>query len=390
MEIITRTIAEWPEDGPVEVVERKGLGHPDTVCDAIAERVCRALCLAYRERFGVVLHHNVDKVLLCGGTSRPRFGGGEIVAPIKIFLGGRATTEWKGATVPVDDLAIAACREVLAERLPFHREIQVFSCIRPGSFALARLFSRDNVPIANDTSCGVGFAPFTELERIVYEVEHTLNDPSTKASHPELGNDVKVMGIRRRDMVQLTVACAFIDKYVESIDAYVAKKAGAERKVQDAVAETSHMHAITVLNAGDDIRANDIYLTVTGCSAEAGDDGQVGRGNRVTGLITPYRPMTLEAAAGKNPINHVGKLYSVVAARIARGVVTECHDVTAASCVLVSQIGAPLDEPSVIDIAIPILANERIRTQLAYIAHDELSRIPRLTDELLAGTLSVV
>jgi S-adenosylmethionine synthetase len=95
MEIVTRTSSDWPEDAPVEIVERKGLGHPDTLCDAIAERVCTVLCRAYRERFGLILHHNVDKVLLCGGASRPRFDGGEICEPIEIYLGGRATTEWR-------------------------------------------------------------------------------------------------------------------------------------------------------------------------------------------------------------------------------------------------------------------------------------------------------
>ncbi|MCA1409472.1 S-adenosylmethionine synthase, partial [Ensifer sp. IC3342] len=78
-------------DDPVEVVERKGLGHPDTICDALAETLSRNLCREYRQRLGRILHHNVDKALLCGGRSTPAFGGGSVDAPIDIYLAGRAT-----------------------------------------------------------------------------------------------------------------------------------------------------------------------------------------------------------------------------------------------------------------------------------------------------------
>ena len=51
-------------DGTVEIVEHKGIGHPDTMCDALAEAFGVALARDYRERFGRVLHFNVDKALL--------------------------------------------------------------------------------------------------------------------------------------------------------------------------------------------------------------------------------------------------------------------------------------------------------------------------------------
>ena len=62
----------------VEVVERKGIGHPDTICDALAETLSRNLCQEYQRRFGEILHHNVDKALLCGGRAAAAFGGGRI------------------------------------------------------------------------------------------------------------------------------------------------------------------------------------------------------------------------------------------------------------------------------------------------------------------------
>lgn len=390
MEIITRSRSEWPDDAPVEVVERKGLGHPDTLCDAIAERVCVALCRAYRDRFGAILHHNVDKVLLCGGASRPRFGGGEILQPIEIYLGGRATAEWRGVPVPVDELAIAACREVLAEQLPLHQEIRVVSRIRPGASDLTALFARGERPLANDTSCGVGFAPLTELERIVLDIDRVLRNADTCAVHPELGSDIKIMGVRRRDRIDLTVAYAFIDRHIESIDAYVARKAAARRIVLDTVLQASALDASVALNAADDESRGDVFLTVTGSSAEAGDDGEVGRGNRVNGLITPHRPMTMEAAAGKNPVSHVGKLYNVAAGRIAKAIVAECpDDALAATCTLVSKIGSPIDEPALVDVTICAAVFDRLRTRIDEIIHAELSGLDRLRDELVAGTVSL-
>lgn len=389
MEIITRTSAEWPDDAPVEVVERKGLGHPDTLCDAIAERVCVALCRAYRDRFGTILHHNVDKVLLCGGAAHARFGGGEIIHPIEIYLAGRATTEYRGVRVPVDELAIAAAREVLAEQLPLHGDIRVVSRIRPGSTDLAGLFARGTVPLANDTSCGVGFAPLTELEQLILDVDRALEDRAVKLAHPELGSDVKVMGVRRLDRVELTIACAFIDRHVDSIDAYVAKKAEARRLAANAASRISSLPTSIVFNAADDVGRGDVYLTVTGSSAEAGDDGEVGRGNRVSGLITPYRPMTMEAAAGKNPVSHVGKLYNIVAHRIAAAIVAECPDSCAARCSLVSQIGAPIDQPALVDVAIATPVFDRARLRIEEVVRAQLAGLERLRDELVAGSIAL-
>lgn len=385
MEIVTRSRSEWPDDAPIEVVERKGYAHPDTLCDAIAERVCVALCRAYRDRFGAILHHNVDKVLLVAGTSCPRFGGGEITAPIEIYLAGRATFEYRGERVPVDELAIAACREVLAERLPLHADVHVISRIRPGAPELVALLARER-PRANDTSCCVGFAPLTELERIVLDVDRALHDPA----RPVLGGDVKVMGVRRRDQVELTVACALVDRHVASLDAYVAAKTDAGRLALAAASRAAPLDVSLALNAADDVARGDIYLTVTGSSAEAGDDGEVGRGNRVGGLITPYRPMTMEAAAGKNPVSHVGKLYGVAAQRIARAIVAECpNDTLAATCMLVSRIGQPLDEPALVDVAICANVFDRVRLRIEAIVRHELVHLGDLRDALIAGEIAL-
>ena len=379
-----------PGSQPVEVVERKGLGHPDTLCDAVAERICVRLCRSYLERFGTILHHNVDKVLLCGGASRAAFGGGDILEPMQFYVAGRATRQWRNQTIPVDDIAVAACKEILRERLPevdVDRHVRVASRIRPGSTDLRSLFDRaDAVALANDTSCGTGFAPLTDLERVVLEVERRLNDTETKREHPALGSDIKVMGVRRDDRITLTLGCAFIGRRLPSIDDYLAQKQAAHGLAVQAAHTVTQCHVEAAVNAADDITAGEVFLTVIGTSAEAGDDGEVGRGNRTNGLITPYRLMTMEAAAGKNPVSHVGKLYNVLADRIAGGLVRGVPGIRDASCLLVSQIGQPIDEPQVIDVELSLANAVRVEDVAAPTQHtvsEQLAQMGELREELL-------
>jgi S-adenosylmethionine synthetase len=383
-----------PASLPLEIVERKGLGHPDTICDALTENLSRALSRFYLERCGAILHHNVDKALLCGGAARPAFGGGEIVAPIEIYLAGRATAEFEGVTIPVEELAVEESRRWLRANLRHldpERHVRIHPRIRPTSPDLAALFLRrreSNAPLANDTSLAVGYAPLDELESAVLAVERRLNGPEVKAAQPEIGEDIKVMGTRSGRALSLTVACALVGRHVASLEDYRAKKA----RVRELAAAAAGGRAAVEVNAADGDTADSVYLTVTGLSAEAGDDGQVGRGNRVNGLITPYRPMSLEAAAGKNPVTHVGKLYNLLAHRVAHAVVAEAAGVREAYCYLVSRIGRPITEPQVMDLKLRLDDPEdlpALAPRVAEIARAELEGVTTLWRELVEGPQQV-
>lgn len=385
-------------DQHVEIVERKGTGHPDTICDALAEELSRTLCRYYLDNFGLVLHHNVDKALLWGGISRTAFGGGEIIEPMEIFLSGRATGEYQGKQVPIHELAEQSCRNWLQAN--FHAldpstHVKVHSMIRPGSADLVELYLRQQktgIALANDTSCGVGYAPLSELELTVLEVERTLNAPEIKQAHPETGEDVKVMGVRNGDHIELTVACAFVDRYIADAADYAQKKAALTRQVEQIAQRVSTRTIRASVNAADDIDSGSLYLTVTGTSAEAGDDGEVGRGNRVNGLIAPYRPMNMEAAAGKNPVTHVGKLYNIVAQQIANTLVKQIEEIAEAYCFMVSRIGAPINEPSIVDVRLALHDGndlEAIRTPIDDIVRHKLGSMDRIRDDLVSGALSV-
>jgi len=383
---------------PFETVERKGLGHPDTICDLVAEAFSLRLCRFYRERFGIILHHNVDKALLWGGVARPEFGGGEVLEPIEIFLAGRATREFRGVRVPVEDLAEEACRDWLARHmgaLDPVRHVRVHCLVRPGSADLVELFARQvetGVPLANDTSCGVGFAPLSPLERAVLGIERRLNGEAVKRAHPEIGEDVKVMGLRLDGRVSVTLACAMIGRHLTGLADYRDKTATAARLAAETASELCGGEVAVAVNAADRPEDGSVYLTVTGTSAESGDDGEVGRGNRANGLITPYRPMTMEAAAGKNPVNHVGKLYNIGAGRIAARLVEEIAEIAEASCCLVSRIGSPIDSPAVVHLALRTeggVAAAALRARAEAVVADQIGGFGRLCDELVAGRVPV-
>ena len=379
--------------GRVEIVERKGLGHPDSICDSIAEELSIALSRFYLERVGRILHHNVDKSLLVAGLSRPRFGGGSMLEAMHLMLAGRATLECDGVDAPIAELAQDVSRRWLGRNLRAldpEKHVRVQSLVRPGSSELVQLFEKESLVLANDTSCGVGYAPLSELEQLVLTVEQSLNSEEAHRIEPALGEDVKVMAVRNDERIELTIAVAMIDAALQDLGDYAKAKEAAALLATKAARRVSELPLTLHVNASDDVQAGRVYLTVTGTSAEAGDDGQTGRGNRANGLITPGRPMTIESVAGKNPVTHVGKLYNVVASLIAERCVASLPDVSGAGCKLVSRIGAPIDQPQLVEVrltGVDIDSDAELRTEAERIVRDELARLPRLTEELVRGDL---
>lgn len=388
----------WAGARAVEIVERKGLGHPDTLCDMLSEQLSLALSRHYSNEFGLVLHHNVDKSLLVAGSAEPAFAGGRVLEPINIFLSGRATHEVRGRSVPVREIAEASSTAWLRENLHAlspATDVRLHCLIKPGSSELVELFMRqrgDGVFLANDTSCGVGFAPLTPLEQAVLAVEKTLNARAFKAEFPAVGEDIKVMGLREGDHVSLTVSCGLIGRFLSGMRDYIDAKERLAAGVRQIAARYCENLAAIRVNAADDVASGSIFLTVTGTSAEAGDDGQTGRGNRANGLITPCRPMTLEALAGKNPVTHVGKLYNAAASRLAAAVVAEVPEVVEAECFLVSQIGAPIDRPQLVDLRMRTQEQglaASTQAQIKMIVEREVAAIPRLWEGFLANAIAV-
>lgn len=395
MDLVVRECgAPTPARQPVEVVERKGVGHPDTICDGLAEEISQALCRHGLERFGRILHHNVDKILLAAGSASPALGGGHIDEPLEIYVAGRATGRVGDEEVPVSAIADEACRAWIGRNLRHldaDRHVRVHPRLRPGSSALTSIFGRGRA-LANDTSCGIGAAPRTVLERIVLAADRALAAPEARRAHPALGEDVKIMAARVGERVTLTVSCAVIDRHVSSPADYGEVVSAIDAIVRGAAERLWSGPVDVTVNAADDRAGGDLYLTVTGTSAESGDDGEAGRGNRPTGLITPYRNTSSEAVAGKNPVTHVGKLYDLAAGRVATALVEEEAAIAGASCALVSRIGHPIDDPPLADVSLTLGAgtiDDRMRGRVRAIVFDTLARLDVIRDEILAGRVTL-
>jgi S-adenosylmethionine synthetase len=390
------------EEGQVELVERKGLGHPDYISDAVAEEASRQLSLYYRERFGTIMHHNLDKVLLVGGQAAPRWGGGDVLQPIYIIVSGRATTEVRTSSgveeVPVGRIILKAVKEWVKRNLRFldpETHVVVDYKIGKGSADLRGIFeSRSASHRANDTSFGAGFAPLTTLERLVIETERTLNSQEFKSRVPASGEDVKVMGLRNGNVIDITVANAIVSRFVRDKDEYMSVKEEIKEKVLDVASKIAPNYDVRVyVNNGDIPEEEVFYITVTGTSAEHGDDGATGRGNRVNGLITPMRPMSLEAAAGKNPVNHIGKIYNVVATELAQLIYTKVPNVREVYVRLLGQIGRPIDDPLIADVSLlmerGVSVSSNVKAEIASLVDEYLSKLPQLTERFLVGAVQL-
>ncbi len=384
------------EKQDIEIVERKGIGHPDTLADGIAEAMSRALSREYIKRFGVVLHHNTDETQIVAGKAKPRFGGGELIQPIFVLLVGRATKEFEGTYIPTDKIALKAAKDYIRSRMSNLNpdEDMIFDVrIGEGSTELKDVFMRKKgkVPHANDTSFGIGFAPLTETEKLVYNIERKIYSEFRKREKA-IGEDVKIMGLREKDRIKLTIACAFVDRYLSDIREYIAVKEELESWVREITSEYTDKNVDVYINTADDYERGCVYLTVTGTSAEHGDDGSVGRGNRCNGLITPCRPMSIEAVCGKNPINHVGKIYNVLANFIARDCYERIEGIEEVYVKILSQIAKPINEPKALDIQIIPKRGydvERMKSRAVEIAEEWLENIMKITDMIINGEIDV-
>ena len=398
-EIIVEELKQIPlEQQRLELVERKGTGHPDSMCDGIMEQISVSLCREYLATFGRILHHNVDKGLLVAGCTHPRLGGGTVEEPMRFVFGDRATAEYRGKSIDIGAIAEESAKSWLKEHLRFvdpERHVLFQNELKKGSPELIDLFEREVIG-ANDSSVAVGYAPLTETERIVLAAERFLNSEQFKRDFPEAGEDVKVMGYRLDRELILTVAMAFVDRFVPDAGTYFVRKQEMEATLEGFLArkiKTLDKVAVAI-NTLDDLKRGEagMYLTVLGTSAEGGDCGQVGRGNRVNGVISLNRPMSTEAAAGKNPLSHVGKIYTLLTHKIAEEIYLSVPGLDEVYVWLGSQIGKPIGEPLVASaqlVLLPGVALVDVRQEVKGVIEGELTTIDHFTGRLARGELPV-
>ena len=387
----------------IEIVERKGIGHPDSVADGVAETVSESLCAMYIKEVGHVLHHNTDQTEVVAGISAPKFGGGEIVKPVYILMDGRATTyiekDGKEVSLPVESTALKGVRKYLKKTYPYldiDSDVILDTKLGMGSDDLTGVYKASNY-LSNDTSFGVGFAPFSVTDELTFQTERYING-ALKKKIPEAGQDVKVMCSRVGKDITMTIACAMVDRFIDDPTSYKSAVEDLTKSVQDFGAGIIDKYGdgenlVVDVNAGDDYERGVYYLAVTGLSQEMGDDGSVGRGNRCNGLITPFRPMSMEATSGKNPITHVGKIYNVLSTMIAKDVAKKVKADAEIHVRLLSQIGHTISDPlnANIDIINENAADSpklnKWKDEAYEIAADWLDNIDKVSELIINGKI---
>ena len=248
---------------------------------------------------------------------------------------------------------------------------------------------------ANDTSATVGYYPLSPTEEVVLALERHLNSHQFKSVHSETGEDVKVMALRQGSVLDLTVAMPLLCREIASEKEYFERKELVTMNMERFVERFEGFKDIRINYNTLDERGkglDGIYLSLLGTSAEDADSGQVGRGNRVNGLISVNRPMGTEAAAGKNPVSHVGKIYNVLSHKIAEKLYNEVEGIREVYVYLVSRIGTPINEPQLAAAQIvlqPGLAVKDVSRRVQEIMERELAAIEGFCRELSEGRYPV-
>lgn len=382
-----------PREGRVEIVERKGLGHPDTICDLVMEQISQELSKAYLEKFGRILHHNCDKGLLVAGQAEHRLGGGRVIEPMRLIIGDRATFVRE---FEVAEIAVETAKSWFRQNLPEIDPDRHLACqveLKGGSEELTSIF-RDPGAIAraNDTSAAVGYAPLSETEQLVLAAERFLNGAEFKRRYPASGKDVKIMAVRRGAHLDLTVAMPLLDRYVESEASYFSQK----EEMRQALSAYLRSRLVALDDAAVSLNTLDrpgsgvsgMYLSVLGTSAEDADSGEVGRGNQVNGVIALGRPHGSEAAAGKNPFSHVGKIYNVLSHLLAERIHREIPGLKDVVVWLSSRIGTPINEPQVAAVQVKLEAGVKISDvsqPVRQIVCGEFDRMAQFCGDLARG-----
>lgn len=320
-----------PAKKNLEIVERKGLGHPDTLADALAELVSINYSKFCLDNFGAVLHHNIDKLYIGAGLFRSDFGYCERVKPVQIFINGRMSDSFGGQKIDLVGMQRETILKYLHAILPRLSELDIV--INHNATQNSRLphwFSpRDirDLPeysklSAGDSAVCIFSWPLSPVENLVYSLEEFFWDKTGNFPHPKfnyIGQDIKVMAIRQGRKVDVGIRLPIISTSVKGPEEYRAAVHLIQQQVMDFACEIASEKLDLILN----VNANKPYLLGIGSCIECGEEGLVGRGNSNSGLISVFRPHSVEAPSGKNPVYHTGRVLNFLVMNLSKALYNE-------------------------------------------------------------------
>ena len=353
-----------PDKTHLEVVERKGLGHPDTLVDGIAEASEIAYARYCLEQFGVIPHHNLDKAMLLGGLCVQQFGRGEFQSPLNMLFMGRASSSFGGETIPLEDIQKETAKDYLARITPHldtddpltytAQSLTSTHSTRPHWFTprdindLPEYIAKS--PKANDTATMISYWPLTDTEKLTLDLEgyfyrnNNLGLPVPRFDF--IGQDIKAMAVRNGDIITVTLAVPQVTTETADAATYFEREKEIEKQLQEYAKELigDRAHLNVVVNTQTKNANPRPYLVTAGSCTDFGEEGAVGRGNKTHGIISSFRPNTMEAPHGKNPTYFVGKLLGYQADLISK----QIYEKLGSSCqvVLQANLGDDLFDPS--------------------------------------------
>lgn len=398
---------------PFEVVETKGKGHPDNICDTLAEKISANYSKYCIEHYGVILRHMIDKLSILGGGSKVQFGKGEMIAPIRMLVNGRFTDRFKNEKIDYMEIVTNTITEYFKELFPLldtdkylmivdnthHNEGPGVVYNEDGSTKNDRKkffeavdeedkLRHNNHNRCNDTSTTVSYYPMSDLEQTVLEVEQRLNSNEYKEEFPWVGNDIKVMGIRKNKKVEITSCVPLISPYVKDLEDYKSKLEIIREEVERVARKRFEDNEIEIfLNTRDNYDKNDLYLTAIGSAVESGDEGAVGRGNRSRGVIPFARNFSMEAACGKNPVYHTGKLFTAIGDTISKTIYDTYGIENTVYCT--SKMGDDIDEPWNISVELTQQVEEEVKTEINALVNCLIKNHAEITESIINQSIKL-
>ncbi len=396
-----------------EVVETKGKGHPDNICDTLAEKISANYSKYCLEHYGVILRHMIDKLSILGGGSKVQFGGGEMKYPIRILVNGRFTDRYKNKKIDYMNIVSKTIKDYFQELFPLldidnylvivdnthHNEgpgvvyneddttknerIRFFEAIDERDAERHNNHNR-----CNDTSTTVSYYPMSKLEQTVLNIEQLLNSPKYKEVNPWVGSDIKVMGIRKDNMIEITSCIPLISKYVKNLDDYKNKLNYLEKEIKKEAKKLFKRNDIKIyLNTRDNYNNNDLYMTLIGSAVESGDEGAVGRGNRSRGVIPFSRNFSMEAACGKNPVYHTGKLFTAIGDCISKQIYEKYNVENVVYCT--SKMGDKIEEPWNVSVELNKKLSEEDIRNINIMVNKIIKKHKQITKEIINNNIKL-
>lgn len=393
-------------DQEIEIVERKGIGHPDTISDSIAEEISVEYSKYCLENFGCILRHMIDKISVTGGLTKVSFGGGKFISPAKIKLNGRFTESVGNIKIPYMEIAEKVIYKYFENvYFNFKKEYIVIennthSSPGPGIIfdengdsknerkgffmdqTIETIKYHNNSERSNDTSTAVCYFPVSNLENIVIKTEKYLNSKECKELYPYVGTDIKVMGVRNKKDIEITICLPLISHFVTDYDDYANKIDVVTKSLKEfLIAESFGSNVKVFINTRDRSNHDDLYMTLLGSALESGDEGSVGRGNRIHGVIPFTRNITMEASCGKNPVYHIGKIYTSLSYVISREIYNRYRIENI--IFITSQIGRDLSSPWILSVELKSEIDKVTKFEIETLINSYLNDIPSVTKMII-------